>query len=185
QLLVWEWQSETYVLKQQGHGYGLNCVDFGNTGAICATGGDDHKVKLWSTTSGFCFVTFTEHEGPVTAVRFTSNGSAVLSSSLDGTVRAHDLVRYKNFRTLVTPQPTQLTSLALDPSGELVVAGAMDPFEVYVWSLQTGRLLDVLAGHEAPLSELSFSPNQGVLATASWDGTVKLWDVYKSECVEV
>ncbi|CAN0491446.1 unnamed protein product, partial [Discosporangium mesarthrocarpum] len=44
QLLVWEWQSETYVLKQQGHGYGLNCVDFGRSGAVCATGGDDHKV---------------------------------------------------------------------------------------------------------------------------------------------
>lgn len=56
---------------------------------------------------------------------------------------------------------------------------------MYVWSLQTGRLLDVLAGHEAPLSELSFSPSQGVLASASWDGTVKLWDVYKSECIEV
>ncbi|CAN0359471.1 unnamed protein product, partial [Hapterophycus canaliculatus] len=88
--------------------------------------------------------------------------------------------RYKNFRTLVTPQPAQLTSLALDGSGEVVVAGAMDPFEVYVWSLQTGRLLDVLAGHEAPLSEMCFSPSQGVLASASWDGTVKLWDVYKS-----
>lgn len=56
--------------------------------------------------------------------------------------------------------------------------------KVYVWSLQTGKLLDVLAGHEAPLSELSFSPNQGVLASASWDGTVKLWDVFKSECIE-
>lgn len=54
-----------------------------------------------------------------------------------------------------------------------------------MWSLQTGRLLDVLAGHEAPLSELCFSPSQGVLASASWDGTVKLWDVFKSECIEV
>lgn len=44
QLLVWEWQSETYVLKQQGHGYGLNCAAFGATGSVCATGGDDSKV---------------------------------------------------------------------------------------------------------------------------------------------
>jgi hypothetical protein len=32
--------------------------------------------------------------------------------------------------------------------GEVVCAGAMDPFLVYVWSLQTGKLLDTLAGHE-------------------------------------
>lgn len=28
QLLVWEWQSETFVLKQQGHLFGLSAVDF-------------------------------------------------------------------------------------------------------------------------------------------------------------
>lgn len=70
-------------------------------------------------------------------------------------------------------------------SSSLCVFQPCSANKVYVWSLQTGKLLDVLAGHEAPLSELSFSPNQGVLASASWDGTVKLWDVFKSECIEV
>jgi len=27
----------------------------------------------------------------------------------------------------------QFTSLSVDPSGEIVCAGALDPFEVYVW----------------------------------------------------
>jgi hypothetical protein len=45
----------------------------------------------------------------------------VLSASLDGTVRARDLTRYRNFRTLVTPQPAQLTCLAVDPAGEVHV----------------------------------------------------------------
>lgn len=26
QLLVWEWKSETHILKQQGHFYDINCV---------------------------------------------------------------------------------------------------------------------------------------------------------------
>ncbi|CAM9778389.1 unnamed protein product, partial [Phaeothamnion confervicola] len=190
QLLVWEWQAESYVLKQSGHGYRPNCLAFSPTGAVVATGGDDAKVKLWGAGSGFCFVTFGEHEAPVSAVAFTANGSAVLSASLDGTVRAHDLVRYKNFRTLATPRPAQLTCLALDSAGEVVAAGAMEPFDVFVWSLQTGRLLDVLSGHEAPLSELAFAPAGGgaaaggMLASSSWDGTVKLWNVFKNELVE-
>ena len=57
---------------------------------------------------------------------------------MDGTVRAYDMIRYQNFRTLTTPTPVQLTSLAVDSSGEMVCAGAMDPFQIYVWSLQTG-----------------------------------------------
>jgi periodic tryptophan protein 2 len=34
QLLVWEWQSETYVLKQQGHGYNLNALAFSPDGQV-------------------------------------------------------------------------------------------------------------------------------------------------------
>jgi periodic tryptophan protein 2 len=185
QMLVWEWQSESYVIKQQGHNYGLNCLAFSPNGALLATGGEDNKVKLWNAGSGFSFVTFAEHEAPVTAVAFTSNGSAVLSASLDGTVRAHDLIRYKNFRTLATPSPAQLSCLAVDPAGEIVAAGSIEPFEIYVWSLQTGKVLDVFSGHEAPVSSLDFSPTDGMLASASWDGTVKIWAIYKHELVEV
>lgn len=47
------------------------------------------------------------------------SGHAVLSASLDGTVRAFDLVRYRNFRTLTTPSPVQFVSLAADPAGDV------------------------------------------------------------------
>ena len=38
QLLVWEWQSETYVLKQQGHFNSMACVAYSTDGAAIATG---------------------------------------------------------------------------------------------------------------------------------------------------
>ncbi len=44
QLLVWEWQSETYVLKQQGHFYDMNALAYSPDGQLVATGGDDCKV---------------------------------------------------------------------------------------------------------------------------------------------
>ena len=51
------------------------------------------QVKLWNTTSGFCFVTFSEHSSAVTGVIFSSSGKVVVTASLDGTVRAFDLHR--------------------------------------------------------------------------------------------
>lgn len=51
--------------------------------------------------------------------------------------------RYRNFRTFTSPQPVQFSSLAVDCSGELVSAGAQDSFEIFLWSMQTGRLLEV------------------------------------------
>jgi len=194
QLVVWEWKSESYILKQQGHLYGLNSVEYSSDGHYIATGGEDSKVKLWNTTSGFCFVTFSAHIAPVTGVKFFGQGAGkgVLSCSLDGTVRAHDLMRYKNFRTLTTPSPVQFTCLAVDSAGEIVCAGAMDPFQIYVWSLQTGRMLDVLSGHEGPIACLDFtggsndssSSSSTALASGSWDGTLKLWNIYENTCTE-
>eukprot|EP00051_Salpingoeca_urceolata_P015317 m.198012 g.198012 ORF g.198012 m.198012 type:complete len:909 (+) comp18362_c0_seq2:64-2790(+) len=178
QLLVWEWQSETYVLKQQGHFFDMNVLAHAPSGNIIATGGDDAKVKLWNTSSGFCYVTFKEHSAAVTGVAFAQSGLAVVSSSLDGTVRAFDLVRYRNFRTFVTPHPVQLSCLALDPSGEIVCAGAQDSFDIFMWSMQTGKLLEIITGHEGPISALSFHPTKSLLASTSWDKTLRMWDVF-------
>lgn len=182
QLLVWEWQSETYVLKQQGHFNNMACVSFSPDGTTMATGGQDGKVKLWSTTSGFCFVTFTEHTASATAVKFSlGKNNVIFSASLDGTVRAYDTTRYRNFRTFTSPRPAQFSSLAVDLSGDLVASGASDVYEVFLWSVQTGHLLEVISGHQGPVSCLAFNPSPAAagssqLATASWDKSLKIWD---------
>ncbi|KAG0243067.1 hypothetical protein BGW41_002929 [Actinomortierella wolfii] len=178
QLLVWEWQSESYVLKQQGHFYDMNTLSYSSDGQSVVTGGDDGKVKVWNTVSGFCFVTFAEHTSRVAAVEFAKNGQVVFSASFDGTVRAYDLIRYRNFRTFTSPTPVQFSTLAVDPSGEIVCAGAQNTFEIYVWSVQTGKLLDILSGHGAPISGLAFSPTAQFLASSSWDKTIRTWDVF-------
>lgn len=181
QLLVWEWQSETYVLKQQGHFNNMACLAYSSDAQYIATGSDDAKLKVWSTLSGFCFVTFTEHKGGITGVNFIPNKHVVVSASLDGTVRAFDLHRYRNFRTFTLQQPVQFCCLAVDSSGEVVAAGAIDTFDVYVWSMQTGGLLETLSGHEGPVTSLAFSPTETLLASGSWDKTVKLWDVFENK----
>jgi periodic tryptophan protein 2 len=34
QLLVWEWRSETYIIKQRGHGYGMRCMAYSPDGVV-------------------------------------------------------------------------------------------------------------------------------------------------------
>jgi periodic tryptophan protein 2 len=138
----------------------MNCLNYSPDGQLIVTGADDSKVKVWNTSSGFCFVTFTEHTAPVTSAVFAPNGNAVISASLDGTVRAFDLTRYRNFRVMTSPTPTQFSSVTIDPSGDIVCASSRDSFDIYVWTLKTGRLLDILSGHQGPVPLVTFSPTQ-------------------------
>jgi len=212
QLLVWEWRSETYVLKQQGHHWGVQCVAFSLAGGsgvrrqkalttmegqaenktstlagrLLATGGYDGKIKVFSARSGLCFVTFAEHTAPVVALCFTPQGNAIMSASRDGSVRAYDLLRYRNFRTFACPDGlAQFASLAVDAGGEIVAASATGgKYAIYVWSIQTGNVLEVLSAHTSEVMTLQFSPSArvpGQLVSGGWDGKLIVWDLYANK----
>lgn len=178
QLLVWEWQSESYILKQQGHFDAMNCVTYSPDGQRVVTASEDGKIKVWDMRSGFCLVTFTEHTSAITDIHFAKKGNVLFSSSLDGSIRAWDLVRYRNFRTFTAAERVQFSCLAVDPSGEIVCAGSTDSYDIYMWSVQTGQLIDTLSAHEGPVCSLHFAGEGGVLASGSWDKSVRIWNVF-------
>ncbi|KAH6626884.1 WD40-repeat-containing domain protein [Chaetomium sp. MPI-SDFR-AT-0129] len=178
QLLVWEWQSESYILKQQGHFDSMNALVYSPDGQRIVTTADDGKIKVWDIESGFCIVTFTEHTSGITACEFAKKGNVLFTASLDGSIRAWDLVRYRNFRTFTAGERLSFSCMAVDPSGEVVAAGSIDSFDVHIWSVQTGQLLDRLSGHEGPVSSLAFAPNGGLLVSGSWDRTARIWSIF-------
>uniref|UniRef100_A0AC35G765 Periodic tryptophan protein 2 n=1 Tax=Panagrolaimus sp. PS1159 TaxID=55785 RepID=A0AC35G765_9BILA len=175
QLVVWEWQSESFVLKQQSHSQSVLTAAFSPDGSLLATGAEDGKIKIWNTTSSFCIVTFTEHTAAVSAVTWTQSGKAIVSAALDGTIRCHDIKRYRNFRTMTCPRPTQLSSLVVDDSSELVVASSKELFEVYVFSMDTGDLVDNFSGHSNIISKMDIRGSN--LATISLDRTLRISNV--------
>lgn len=178
QLLVWEWQSESYILKQQGHFDSMNSLVYSPDGQRIITTADDGKIKVWDIESGFCIVTFTEHTSGVTACEFAKKGNVLFTASLDGSIRAWDLIRYRNFRTFTAPTRLSFSCMAVDPSGEVVAAGSLDSFDIHIWSVQTGQLLDQLSGHDGPVSALAFAPNGGSLISGSWDRTARIWSIF-------
>ena len=179
QLLVWEWKSESYIYKQQGHFYDISTIAYSPDSSQIASGAIDGRIKVWNTSNASCIITFNEHKSKVTEIKYAPNKPSVLvSASLDGTVRAYDLIKYRNFRVMTTPKVTQFTCVGINLSGEIVAAGSMDPYVVYVWNLKTGDLVDQLTGHTAPISCIAFSANKDMVATGSWDKTVKFWELY-------
>ncbi|KAJ9617099.1 U3 snoRNP protein [Cladophialophora chaetospira] len=178
QLLVWEHASESNILKQSSHLDAMTTLTYSPDSTRIITGADDGLIKIWDVSSGFHIATFTEHTSAVTASAYSKRGNILLTSSLDGSVRAWDMLRYRNFRTFTAPQRLSFSCLAIDPSAEVVCAASHDSFDIHLWSVQTGALLDQLSGHEGPISTLAFTPDGRYLVSGSWDHTIRVWSVF-------
>lgn len=178
QLLVWEHASESNILKQSSHLDNMTTLSYSTDSTRVVTGADDGLIKIWDLKSGFHIATFNEHTSAVTASQYSKRGNILFTSSLDGSVRAWDMLRYRNFRTFTAPTRLPFSCLAIDPSAEVVCAGSHDSFDIHVWNVQTGALLDQLAGHEGPVSSLTFTPDGRNLISGSWDRTIRVWSIF-------
>jgi eukaryotic-like serine/threonine-protein kinase len=84
--------------------------------------------------------------------------------------------------------PVSSGDLAISPGGRLM---AYCPSEtsatgkIAVWDLLENRLVSVLEGHENGITRLYFLGRDDHLASASWDGTTRVWNVRSGECLLV
>jgi periodic tryptophan protein 2 len=60
---------------------------------------------------------------------------------------------------------------------QIVIAGGYDPYNIYCWNLKTGNLIDVITGHEGPVTCLCYSPVEDKFVSGSWDRTVRVNNV--------
>lgn len=193
-LIVWEWQSKSHILDRVGSGSTMSnlheCVSYSLDGTHVVSGNLAGRIKVWSGLTGETLASFgEEHSGPIKQIKFAPNksGKVIVSASLDGTLRAYDLNKYKNFRTFKSPVPEkspEFICLDIDSTGEFIAAGTYNYFEIYLYSLQTGKFLEYLTGHEGPVSGVAFSPVSNILVSTSWDFTIRIWNLFEgSKCM--
>lgn len=55
---------------------------------------------------------------------------------------------------------------------------------IIIWDIVKHQKMYTLTGHKGQITDLKFSKNNKLLLTASYDGTVKLWDVTQQKCLK-
>ncbi len=65
-------------------------------------------------------------------------------------------------------------SITFDKDGRHIFGGSDK--DIHVWDINSGTPVTKLMGHTGWISAIALSDDQSTLASASWDGTVRLWD---------
>ncbi len=75
-----------------------------------------------------------------------------------------------------------MMALAFSPCGKYLAGGmwwqqGFKKVPIYLWDAETGKQIATFLGHPTDIQGLAFSPNNELLASASFDGSILLWDL--------
>jgi WD40 repeat protein len=171
------WDTATWeITKTLKMGTALNLA-FSSNGSMLATVPDRYAVKIWRMSDGARLHTIhTSFTGAVNSVTFSPDGSTLATGHYDGVIRIWSTDKGEQLMEIQAGEVVD--SLAFTPDGSLLASGdAYGDHDIRLWDVATGVLLGTLPGHEHAVGQLTFSPQGHMLASASYDGEVRLWGI--------
>lgn len=187
----WGGGTQAAPSRPAGHTTGPTyAVDFAADGDLLASGGEDNTLRIWDYTSGAeQFSDATSFEAAVVDVAFYNSPAVdyVVAAGVEGRVILY-LYATTGAEPLTVVNLTDLatTAVAVGAAGDLLAVGT-DVGNVWLSQVDVdvtansysvaAELVVPLAGHTDAITALAFNPDGTLLATASNDGSVRLWGV--------
>lgn len=164
----------------RAHSLPVLAFAFDASGRHLISGSFDRTARVWRLDDGREIARIMPSTFPVNAVGISADGRVAATANW-----GEEPVRVRSWRLADTagpqttsPHPTMVASLAFSPDGQTL---AMGPYgravtAVRLLNAETGEARALLAGHLATVGRVVFDTTGVRMATASADGTVKIWD---------
>ncbi|XP_047328492.1 katanin p80 WD40 repeat-containing subunit B1 homolog KTN80.4-like isoform X2 [Impatiens glandulifera] len=173
-----------YKLQEfPAHSGNVNCLTIGKKNCrLFLTGGDDHKVNLWSTGKPTALMSLSGHTSPVESVAFNSSEVLVLAGASAGSIKLWDLEETKMVRTL-TGHKSNCSTVEFHPFGDFFASGALDA-NLKIWDIRKKECIHTYTGHSRGISTIKFSPDGRWVVSGGFDNIVKIWDLTAGKLIQ-
>eukprot|EP01103_Thecamoeba_quadrilineata_P017168 TRINITY_DN5985_c0_g1_i1.p1 TRINITY_DN5985_c0_g1~~TRINITY_DN5985_c0_g1_i1.p1 ORF type:complete len:562 (+),score=108.68 TRINITY_DN5985_c0_g1_i1:88-1773(+) len=206
-LRAWDLHSGVCLQTFVGHKDRVCCVAFDGNNVI-VSGSWDKTVRVWDLTKGVCLHLLTGHQQAIDCLQF--EGNTVVSGGDD--IRVWDLVAGKCVHVLEGPPKTAYGEDFIDENdpedivekhrfpeespqftccvqlaGNCVIGGFSD-HNLRVWNLNASNSTQpmlTLQGHTGLIACLHVTPDMRCVISASWDRTIRIWDIVAGKCLRV
>ncbi|KAL4715433.1 hypothetical protein ACJJTC_015336 [Scirpophaga incertulas] len=168
---IWDTVTCLTLLSLAGHSKAVTSVKWGGNGLIY-TASQDRTIKVWRADDGVLCRTLEGHAHWVNT----------LALSTDYVLRTgpyHPITDRNNFttdKTVLQQRALERYEAVCATGAERLVSGS-DDFTLFLWLPEKEkRPVARMTGHQQLVNDVKFSPDTRILASASFDKSVKLWE---------
>lgn len=145
----------------------------------------DNSVRLWEIGTGREIRRLVGHTSFVHTVQFNRDGHRILTAGRDSTTRIWDTASGRQLFVL-TGTHSFSPSASFDSAGQSVLALFGSGQRVIVWNAATGaERFRIEEPSDTLFTTAEFSPDDQLIVTASYDGTVRTWDAHTGAPAQV
>jgi len=141
-------------------------------GKTFASVGDDHQVRLWTTSDGAPVTILRGHRDWLRTVVFSPDGTMLATAGDDRRITIWDVAKRTSLRTI--PVGTAVYGIDWSRSGDMLAAVGFDN-KLRIFTASSGKPLDQHDGPCADLRAVTFSPDGKRVAAAGRNAQVRAW----------
>lgn len=175
---VWDAKLRRVVFTMSGHAQSVTCVKWGGLGKVYSAS-HDKTIKVWSGDDGRLLHTLSAHAHWVNHLALSTD-FVLRTGYFDPRQKTPQTDEEKRERA------KERFTKAATRDGVVVerLVSASDDFTMYLWEPQNGtKPVARLLGHQKLVNHVSFSPDGALIASASFDNHVKLWNAYDGKFI--